>query len=257
MIKIRKKAAADIPNILQTSGITAIAELNRRYDEGERNFKKEDFESSIYGDDEVKAALINLQDGKCCFCESKIRHISYGDVEHFRPKAGWIQADEKLNKPGYYWLTYEWNNLLLSCEICNQRYKRNLFPLLNPASRATSHHSDLTAEEPVFIHPANDEPEQFITFKEEIPFAINDNQRGDETIAKLGLRREALNEQRRTTYNMLLDIYDLARGYPETYPELKAAAKNKLQKYYDASVLDETEYASMLRCFFRDNPIDF
>ena len=56
---------------------------------------------------------------------------------------------------------------------------------------------------------------------------------------------------------MVRDIYELAKGYPDTYPQLKKKAKDKINKYYDASKIDETEYASMLRCFFRKNPIDF
>ena len=54
---------------------------------------------------------------------------------------------------------------------------------------------------------------------------------------------------------MIRDIYDLAKGYPETFPELKLHAKIKVQKYFDSCLLDETEYASMLRAFFKKNPL--
>ena len=47
-----------------------------------------EFDSSVYGHKTVKKALIEAQHGKCCFCEAKVVHISYGDVEHFRPKGG-------------------------------------------------------------------------------------------------------------------------------------------------------------------------
>ncbi len=255
MIRIRKKETAPVPEILKTAGQAAINSLNNRYDNGEKEFKSSDFDSNIYGHDEVKGRLIGIQDYKCCFCESKIGHISFGDVEHFRPKAGWVQNDEKINKPGYYWLAYNWENLMLSCQICNQRHKRNFFPLLSHSSRALSHADDIKLEQPVFINPTSEEVEKLITFNEEIPKAVNDNQRGSETIIKLGLDRELLNEQRRQTLNKIRDIYDLAKGYPETYPELKKKADNKIKKYYDSSLLDETEYASMLRTFFEKNPL--
>lgn len=232
MIRIRKKAPAPVPSILQTKGKQAIEDLNKRYNEGERDFESKDFHTNIYGNEEVKQSLISLQDYKCCFCESKIGHISYGDVEHFRPKAGWVQEDEKLNKPGYYWLAYEWENLLLSCQICNQRNKKNFFPLLDNSSRALSHHESINNEQPVFIHIANEDAEALITFKEEIPVAVDGNIRGKETILKLGLDREALNEQRRATFNKVRDIYDLAQGYPNTNPVLKQQAKNVIQKYF-------------------------
>lgn len=257
MIRITKKATSPVPAILLTKGKEEIKVLKDRYDNGKRDFSSKDFDSGIYGSAEVKDVLITIQNYKCCFCESKIGHIGYGDVEHFRPKAGWTQNIEQLHKPGYYWLAYDWENLLLSCQRCNQRYKRNFFPLIKPSDRALSHHADVANEQPVFIHPANEDAENFITFKEEIPVAVNGNIRGRETISKLGLDRELLNEQRREVFNKLRDIYDLAEGYPDTSIDLKDKARAIVKKYFDASQSDETEYASMLRAFFRDNPIDF
>lgn len=164
MIRIRKKETAPVPEILKTEGQTETAFLNDRYNQGEREFVSKDFDSKIYGHEEVKKALIKIQDYKCCFCEAKIGHISPGDVEHFRPKAGWVQTNEKLNKPGYYWLAYKWDNLLLSCEICNRRNKKNYFPLLPNSPRALSHNDDCNLEQPVFINPANEDAEALITF---------------------------------------------------------------------------------------------
>ncbi len=257
MIRINKKTSLALPDILSTTGVALTTALINRYDAGERNFGSTDFSSTIYGNKDVKNVLIESQDYKCCFCESKIGHISYGDVEHFRPKAGWVQDSEKMNVPGYYWLAYDWDNLLLSCQLCNQRYKKNLFPLVNPGHRALSHNDNILAEDPVFIHPAVDNPEDYITFKDEIPVTMNNNTRGYVTIKKLGLDRELLNEQRRKTLNLVRDIYNLSKGMPETPKELKDDARKTITKYFESSKKDETEYASMLRSFFRDNPIDF
>jgi hypothetical protein len=41
------------------------------------------FKADIYGHPQVKDSLLTLQNGKCCFCEAQINHVSYGDVEHF------------------------------------------------------------------------------------------------------------------------------------------------------------------------------
>ncbi len=88
-----------------------------------------------------------MQHDKCAFCESKVSAIAYGDVEHFRPKAGYQQShDDDLQRPGYYWLAYEWSNLFFSCSICNQQGKRNVFPLANPRRRATCHRDDIGLE---------------------------------------------------------------------------------------------------------------
>jgi uncharacterized protein (TIGR02646 family) len=257
MIRVRKRSDSVIPEILSNQGQAAILILKERYNSGERDFKSSDFDSKIYGHTNVKEMLIKLQDNKCCFCESKIGHISYGDVEHFRPKAGWVQGNENLNKPGYYWLAYEWSNLLLSCEICNQRYKKNYFPLVEGSLRALSHNDEVNEENHIFLNPNTEDVEEFITFKEEIPVSVSENIRGKETISKLGLDRKLLNEERRKKLNLIRDIYDLAKGYPETSPELKNRAKQIVEKYKDESIEDGTEYASMLRSFFRDNPITF
>ncbi|MDB5246710.1 MAG: hypothetical protein JWQ40_1104 [Segetibacter sp.] len=120
-----------------------------------------------------------------------------------------------------------------------------------------SHYSKIENEQPVFIHPANEECETFITFREEIPIAGNGNERGIENISKLRLDGELLNEQRRKTFNMIRDIYDLAIGYPDTYPDLQQQARNLVNRYLHESQSDKTEYASMLRAFFRDNPPSF
>jgi hypothetical protein len=60
----------------------------------------------------------------------------------FRPKGGWVQNDgDALTQPGYYWLAYEWSNLLISCQLCNQEFKKNRFPLLNPTRACQDPHS--------------------------------------------------------------------------------------------------------------------
>src|ERR1700712_3696718 len=100
MIQILKKAHANVPEILTTKGVATAKGLLDRFNGGEIDFLTTDFDSAIYGHQKVKEALIIIQDGKCCFCESKFLHVSYGDVEHFRPKAGWVQDSEPLNKPG-------------------------------------------------------------------------------------------------------------------------------------------------------------
>ena len=165
------------------------------YDAGQRQF---DFEEAVYGASSVKQSLLVAQKGKCAFCESKFEHIAFGDVEHFRPKGGWIQAEgDTLTRPGYYWLAYDWGNLFASCQICNQQFKRNLFPLSDPLTRARSHHDDLTSELCLLLDPSADQPELHIGFRQEYPFPLNASERGDVTIRTFGLDREELNEMRR------------------------------------------------------------
>lgn len=64
-------------------------------------------QKSRYRHREIKEALIAETFGKCAYCESKLRHITYGDVEHIVPKS---------TDPAK---TFEWENLTLACDVCN------------------------------------------------------------------------------------------------------------------------------------------
>ncbi|HEY0050938.1 MAG TPA: hypothetical protein VGB68_16715 [Pyrinomonadaceae bacterium] len=212
MISIKKPKTA--PKVLQEKGKTESESLCQKYEDGEREFE---FNSDIYGHKEVKEKLIKAQKEKCFLCESRVRHISYGDVEHFRPKAAYCQDDaDEMHKPGYYWLAYNWKNLFLACQICNQRFKKNLFPLEDNSKRVTSHSEDINQEKPLFINPVEDNPEDFISFRGVMPFAINGNLKGQLTIENAGLKRPELVENRRELYGKMKALYNLAHGYPET-----------------------------------------
>ncbi|MBI3652664.1 MAG: hypothetical protein HY231_16705 [Acidobacteria bacterium] len=244
MIRINKPKQA--PNILTLKGKAERRALSSAYSRAALDYQSGkkifDFDSTIYGHQTVKSLLIKAQHGKCFICESKFAHVAYGDVEHFRPKAGYkTNAKDKLQKPGYYWLAYEWSNLFASCQICNQRFKRNLFPLLDESKRAKAHRDNIRKEEPLFINPAEENPEKFITFKCWEPQAINGNPRGEATIKMLGLDRRELNDRRIHHYNLLSLVYALAIAEP---PQSETEdARALLVK----AVLDNAEFAGMIR----------
>lgn len=243
---IRIKKPQKVPLVLKNKGEKETLKMCDAYEnEGQRTF---DFDSKIYGDKTVKAALIEAQHGKCFLCESKIAHISFGDVEHFRPKGGSRQKEtEKMKQPGYYWLAYVWENLFLACQICNQRFKKNLFPLENPSARTASHKGNLNREKPLFINPEIENPEQFISFRGEIPFALEGNVRGETTVELLGINRVELNEMRLATLKKLKTIYQLANKNPETIESV--AAMNYLQD----CISNSHEYASAIRANLRED----
>src|SRR5579872_571430 len=72
----------------------------------------------------VEDQLAKSYSYKCAYCE----RICKADIEHYRPKKA---VDEEAQHPGYYWLCYEWSNLLPSCITCNREgSKHNHFPVL-------------------------------------------------------------------------------------------------------------------------------
>lgn len=92
-----------------------------------------EFDQSIYAATDVIRALHTAQHGKCCYCERPLHRNREADIEHFRPKGEVRQGHEHaIERPGYFWLAYDWSNLYLACKPCNQEYKGILFPLANP-----------------------------------------------------------------------------------------------------------------------------
>ena len=73
-----------------------------------------------YNQNEVKLALRAMFHEKCAYCESYTTHVSYSEIEHFKPKSKYPE------------LCFEWNNMNFSCEICNGKaHKGDKFPLEN------------------------------------------------------------------------------------------------------------------------------
>ena len=83
------------------------------------------YQSYRYGHEVIRTELDDIYFGKCAYCETKIKPVSTEHIEHFRPKA----KITNVNANGYYWLGYEWSNLLLACPSCNGK-KDTKFPLL-------------------------------------------------------------------------------------------------------------------------------
>lgn len=249
MISIHKPATP--PGILETRGREENDRNREAYEKAPAGYDsgtaKLSFRSDVYGHWSVKEALIAAQHGKCCFCEAKITHISYGDVEHFRPKAGYRQRlRDPLSRPGYYWLAYVWSNLYLSCQLCNQRFKRNTFPLVDAGRRCRNHLTDLSQEEPLFIDPGGAiDPEADIEFHAEQPRARNGSRRGRMTIRALGLRREPLRERRFDRYRMLSALRNVVRLMPDE-PEGQEALV-----ILEDAVRDKAEYAAMARSLMK------
>jgi uncharacterized protein (TIGR02646 family) len=257
MIRIHRPARA--PAILTTKGkqarrrhVTEYRAAPADYASGKKTFS---FDRDIYAHDSVKRALCRAQHNKCCFCESKVTHVAYGDVEHFRPKAAFAQAHGvPLTRPGYYWLAYEWTNLLFCCQLCNQRHKRWLFPLQDPSRRARSPRHRLAREQPLFIDPSTVDPALHLEFHEDGVRAVRGSLTGKTTIDALQLNREDLAESRKDRLRMLEAIRRTRDYLARRVATGKAFAEEKaLLKEHDALLTDcqhdSAPYAAMARAF--------
>src|SRR5690606_11272092 len=71
----------------------------------------------------VEDQLAKTYLNKCAYCE----RLEKADIEHYRPKKSVLGEAHD----GYYWLCYEWTNLLPSCVKCNRDgAKLTHFPIL-------------------------------------------------------------------------------------------------------------------------------
>ncbi len=273
MIKINK--SNDIPDILRNEGIKAKNRLCDEYSSSpsayisrpnfsNRKLKKLDIDSKIYGNSAVKKQLIEDQHGKCCFCEAKFTANSHGDVEHFRPKYAY-KKEAKLIYPAYYWLAYDWNNLMFSCEKCNRSFKKNEFPLLDETTRVNNHieAANLPNEKHVLINPITENPECFITFNQHLPIAINNNERGNISIKIYGLDRDELNHDRREYLNIMkvcepfLDIDETDNEQIKEAVLLFGISENDVieliktaKKCFKNAAKKESKFAAMIRSNF-------
>ena len=168
------------------------------------------------------AIYINLDGpfrGKCAYCEQKIIGDQRGDIEHFRPKAAVVQNNNKpikikidgkmKNHPGYYWLVYDWKNLLPSCILCNQlsaekgetpRFgKGNQFPVRRFRAKEEGEEN---LEEPLLLHPIFNKPEDHIEVDNLGVFKPkNKSDRGKKSMDIFGLNYRDLPNDRKKKYN--------------------------------------------------------
>jgi len=117
--------------------------------------KKHEADSKCYRDSILEDLLV-LYSNKCAYCERSCG--TELQIDHYRPKKAREIGSKEFQHTGYYWLTYEWTNLMPLCSNCNQN-KSNFFPIKK--SRVTDHKHinsyDISwlnqQEEPLFINP--------------------------------------------------------------------------------------------------------
>lgn len=122
MIKLKRERSKEaIP-----SGLRGAPRVEKNLDvlklkKQKRVIPSKDFKSSRWKP--AKRQLREETNDKCAYCEADTKVVAHGDVEHFRPKNV------------YWWLAYCYDNYLYSCQICNQTFKSNRFPISGPKLR--------------------------------------------------------------------------------------------------------------------------
>ena len=205
------------------------------YDSGKLKFA---FSNNIYGSAEARKVLKQIQHNKCCYCE---RETSPGRIDHFRPK-GRVRQRKGGNKiyPGYYWLAYEWDNLVFACEDCNLK-KSDYFPLEDPERRARNHLDHLGRESPLLLNPYVDpDPSRHITFDGTACMPRTD--RGRATVTLLKLNRPMLQEGRQRTLSILEFLCAVARD-----PDARDTRRHDARRLVDSFARPDAPFSAMAR----------
>lgn len=225
---------------------------------------------------------------KCAYCE----RIYKLDVEHYRPKAE--VRDENNNvvqitdiggnlikHPGYYWLCYEWSNLIPSCISCNREGgKGSKFPTIHhyeyqpvftpPSLNYNScliDQNPLLTERPYLLNPELDNPVEFLKFvidpgKKGIRIIGHDfDRRGEITAEICKLNRDEVRYDR--VHKVILPIRKTILSYVKMLSaglrnetQFKNSVEELIQKLLD-DTRDETLDHTLLRNYMVGNAVNF
>lgn len=205
MIRVNKNFD-DVP-----AGLTSpSAEEKRLALMNEKN--SHNFSSDCYGHETVRKALEErIYHYKCAYCEGHIADGFTLHIEHYRPKN---KLKEDAQHSGYYWLAYEWSNLLLACQDCNSP-KSNRFPITGVRVHHPQDKQHWRVDSPSFLieqalllNSEIDNPELHFDFQPNGELIFKTVQ-GETTIKLCNLNRESLRIARKRVLddaaNRLLD----------------------------------------------------
>lgn len=200
MIKIDK---GDMPEYLKSTSVDLANEkLHDFYTGKNRSQKRYDFPFNSEIDGALKPILHQVFNGKCGYCEIKIELPQDGTIDRFRPHDG-VRDMAEYFPDLYWWLVFEWENLVFACRDCNQ-YKANYFPVNGRRAKNKSH--DIDREKKLLLNPCIDEPTNHFSFsKGEI---ISDTDEGFQTIELLKLNRTSLVNSRNKAIYEIKGIID-------------------------------------------------
>lgn len=202
MIKLTKLAK---PEILELNELAWTDQLMRKREAGEEPTSNE---KSRYRHPQIKEVLLMETNAKCAYCESKLLHVTYGDVEHISPKATELEA------------IFRWDNLTLACDVCNTNKGgkfKNKVGLIDPYSHDPDCHFEFWGP---MIMPRPQDYDAMLTEKE------------------LDLNRIGLLEQRREKIKYLVAIVGAAIAAPESRrPAMVAALERECDPDQEYSAL--------------------
>ncbi|WP_071675548.1 HNH endonuclease [Nioella nitratireducens] len=213
MIALTKLAS---PRILTQNAAAWRAELLATIAAGEEPTKAQ---KNRYNHVDIKAQLVEETHGKCSYCESKMRHVDDGDIEHILPKA---------KHPD---LSFDWENLTLACTICN---------------RKKGDHDAPPGDAQSLVNPYQDDPKAHFLFHREILTPTPESVRGSNTENILELNRADLRERRREKID---ELHQYVTAYAQAEDDYKPLVSRQIRKQ---CVGADKEYSAFLEQYISE-----
>lgn len=161
-----------------------------------------------------KDALRSACFDKCMYCESKISHTYYGDIEHIRPKDSFPE------------LEFEWENLGYACARCN-------------GFKSSKYDEDLP-----FVNPFEEDPNEFIVAAGHFLFQKKGSARAEVTIGEIELNRPELLERRTERMAAISNLVD--KFEREASERLKGLIAQELKN----AIADDQPYSLVAKSLF-------
>jgi len=174
--------------------------------------------NSDYSHPTNKDALRKANFDKCMYCESKISHIDYANVEHIKPK-----ADGK-----YPELKYNWENLGYACSRCN------------------TNKGEKYVETSPYIDPYSEDPEDNIFASGAFIFAKGGSERGELTISDIRLNRLDMIERRQGRIDEVVKAISLC------FRTKDGTLRNNALEAMKKEALPDKEYSLVIKILLKN-----
>ena len=156
---------------------------------------------------------------KCVYCERILAASSDRELGLIRPSRLECEHSGTPEQDHYWWLNWEWSNLVLTCHQCNWN-KGASFPVTGPRAKVAGRGISLQNEKPLLLDPCLDFPDEHLLFKDNGEVVAADGSiEGRTTIDALDLNRLELVQARRFEAERLQKIVDLThqRDYAKLF----------------------------------------
>lgn len=170
-----------------------------------------------YNTQEIKRLLKQETNCKCAYCESKMLHVDYGDIEHITPK-----GDDPT-------LRYSYNNLTLACGVCNTN---------------KSVHLDI-------LDPYRTDPKKHLFAFGSLIFRRPHSDEGSITERKLDLNRVHLVEKRQERLKALQTMAD------QIVRTIDISLRQLLIDEFDEQCSEKMEYSLVANAYAEQIRLDF